>query len=180
VKLFILTWTSMVVGTSFVLAIFEILLERNRGWGSGLNPNGWGRKLLRASAIARICEKPYFTLYHVFMFAVIMPLVLVGEYLSSNVLYGVGGPSQKASGLLVHVFFVASVWLALVCFEDFLWFLMNWYYPQSLHALLFGDVWWHTKWVTLRYFKLPRFYFSCMGLSAIFFAAFLHFVRSVR
>ena len=39
-------WTADVTLLSSALAVFEIVLERDRGWGTALNERGWGRKLL--------------------------------------------------------------------------------------------------------------------------------------
>jgi len=59
--------------------------------------------------------------------------------------------------------------------EDFLWFALNWFYPGSLKDLLSGNVWWHSRWVSLGATKLPRFYLSLPLLSALFLFASVYF-----
>src|SRR5579859_7540967 len=86
---FALAWLLNVLIMSFVLAVFEILMEKRCGWGSGLNPSGWGAKLLEGSILAHICEKPYFTAYHVFMFGVVIPAGLLAECVAVR-LVGIG------------------------------------------------------------------------------------------
>jgi hypothetical protein len=64
-----------------------------------------------------------------------------------------------------------AAWLAICTVEDFLWFALNWYYPTSLHDLLSGKIWWHTRWVEIGRIKLPRCYVSALLLSCAFLAA---------
>lgn len=177
----VLVWFSNILVMSLVLATFEILLEKNNGWGSGLNSNGWGKRVFEGSAIARISEKPYFTVYHIFMFLLVVPTCLIVEYLAVKSL-GIAhvahsrvlGNSnlclvmQIGNVRIVPLFYLVSVWFALVFVEDFLWFIMNWYYPNSLQELLSGKIWWHKRWISLGPIKLPRFYLSSLVLSIAF------------
>ena len=107
---------------SLVLAIFEIWMEKDRGWGTGLGPF-WGKKFFKKSFISKASEKYYFTLYHIVMFGLIVPLILLGEYLWIF----------RTSPL----FYLAS-WVEIAVVEDFLWFVFNWYFPGSLRKLLAG------------------------------------------
>lgn len=180
-------WCVNILVISFVLAVFEILLEKNNGWGSGLNPHGWGRKVFEGTFVARISEKPYFTVYHIFMFAAVVPTCLIVEYsvaralgvvhaAYSNIL-GTSNSYLVAQVDKVHfmpfLYFV-SVWFAIVFVEDFLWFVMNWYYPNSLQALFSGNVWWHKRWISLGTVKVPRFYLWSFVLSVTLLSVCLY------
>jgi hypothetical protein len=186
----VLKWLLNVLVTSVVLALFEILLEKNRGWGSGLNPNGWGRKLFEGSVIARVAEKPYLTVYHLFLFLVIVPAGFSVEYLMwksfgightfySGVLDGSGKSLNLQAGnlRLVLMLYFISIWLALIAVEDFLWFVMNWYYRNSLQKLLAGEIWWHRRWIRLGPVKLPRFYLSSLLAAGVFLYSFIHIIK---
>jgi len=177
----IFAWTINILVLSFGLAVFEIFVERNNGWGTTLNPSGWGRKLFEGSVLTRICEKPYLTPYHLFMFAFVIPSILVIECLTLKflgILHSVhGGPlgisnlsfvieigGVRAEALLFQI----ATWLSLLALEDFLWFALNWYYPGSLKELLAGKIWWHTRWINLGSAQLPRYYLSTSLAAAIF------------
>jgi len=146
---------------SLGLALVEIVMEKGRGWGSGLNQRTWGRKLWEGSLIARLCEKQYVTLYHVVMFAMVLPGIFIAEYVAA-----------ARSGVVQvdwvrGVLFVAGSWLLLCVVEDFLWFALNWYYPGSLRELIAGRIWWHTRWWSIGSVKLPGFYVWGLAVSAI-------------
>jgi|ERR1700730_3907795 hypothetical protein len=180
----VLWWLAHVMFIGICLAIFEINLEKDKGWASGLDPRGWGRKLFVDGAFARFCEKPYLTVYHLVMFGVVVPAILITEYLTIRLL-GIGhevhgggvGTSwaiQIGEARVVPILFLTAVWIALISVEDFLWFALNWYYPRSLKDLLSGKIWWHTHWVKIAGIDLPRFYF----FSALMAPALL--VASIR
>lgn len=133
---------------SLILAIFEISIEKDKGWATGLGPF-WGKQY--GGLIATIAEKHYLTRYHIVMFCGVLPLILVTEYL------------RVRTGILL---FVAS-WLAIGVLEDFLWFVLNWYFPGSLRMLLAGKIWWHPKYWAIGSIQLPRYYF----VSSIYIAA---------
>jgi len=184
----VVAWLANTLVLSLILAVFEIFLEKDKGWASGLNPSTWGRKLLKGSIIARLCEKPYITTYHIFVFLVVMPAIFLGEYLLLKKL-GIGHPvsgnllgaSKPFLGMplgelrFAPSLFLISVWLLLLGAEDFLWFALNWFYPGSLKDLLSGNVWWHSRWVSFGTTKLPRFYLSLPLLSALFLFASVYF-----
>ena len=178
----ILLWFVNAVVLGVVFALFEILLERERGWASGMNPNGWGRRLLEGSFIARIFEKPYFTAYHCFVFVCVVPAVLIGECMlgfSTRLLRPSAVPpvlgflklAQIGNVQFVLVFFAIAVWLSFMVVEDFLWFLWNWYYPGSAKDLFSGRIWWHLKWIRIRGVMIPRFYLSTNLLAILFLVA---------
>jgi hypothetical protein len=182
----LVAWFINVLIFSFVLSIVEILLEREKGWASGLNPNGWGKKLLNGGIIARLCEKPYITTYHVFVFMVVMPAFFLAEYsllrlgIVSRVISSMPDPSKSyflmtiGNTKLNPLWFLIAVWFSFLAVEDFFWFTFNWYYPRSLEDLLTGNIWWHTRWVNFGSVKLPRFYLSVHLLSAFSLFASLY------
>jgi len=184
----IFAWCGNVLVVSLALAIFEIVLERHNGWGSGLNPSGWGRKLFGESIISQICEKPYFTVYHLFTFLFIVPVLLVGELLLVNSLE-IGHPvysylflgskphfvMQVGEVRLIPLLFLTAGWLSILVVEDVLWFALNWHYPKSWAELLSGNIWWHTRWLNFGSIKLPRFYVTTQLLASAFLMASLRF-----
>ena len=167
----VLAWCINVLVLSLALAIFEILIERQNGWASAANPGGWGRKLFAESIISRICEKPYLTVYHLFVFVIVVPAILFGEFLfveSSGIgrpVYGrlLDAPKwyvvvQMGGVTITPILFLLAAWFSILVVEDLLWFVLNWYYPTSMQDLLSGNIWWHTQWVSMGRIKLPRFY----------------------
>jgi len=170
-----LAWLINVLVPGCALAIFEIVLEKDKGWASALNPAGFGRRLFEGSIVARLCEKPYITVYHVFMFTVVVPAIFLSEYMLlrsgavDTQVFGKLGPFP--CGPTGSALFIVSVWLCFLAVEDFLWFALNWYYPQSLRDLLSGRIWWHTRWLEFGWIKLPRFYVSLVALSILFLLA---------
>ena len=157
----VLIWIADVAVLSFCLAIFEILLEKQHGWAGTLNPSGWGKRIFAETFVAEICEKPYLTLYHPFMFAFVVPGILYGQLWISKHLLSASRLSlliKASDGTLSSFLFLASIWFSILVVEDALWFVLNWYYPESWSDLLRGQIWWHTRWVTIGSIKLPRFY----------------------
>jgi len=172
----VLMWMADVVVISLGLAVFEILIEQQHGWGGRLNPSGWGRRLFAGTFIAEICEKSYLTVYHVFMFAFVVPGILYAQvwmftYLGfSRPAYGYLSAASR-SGLFL---FLVSVWFSILVVEDALWFALNWYYPKSWEDLLQGRIWWHTRWITIGNIKLPRFYLTTPVVAVAFLILSLH------
>jgi len=140
--MFIAWFLANVFALSFLLAVFEISLEKDNGWGTGLGPF-WGKKFFENGIVARVCEKHYLTRYHLVMFCFIVPLVLYGEY----------------RWLKIAPLLLVAAWLEIGVVEDFLWFLLNWHFPGSFRKLLAGGIWWHTAYLRVGPVKLPRFYF---------------------
>jgi hypothetical protein len=171
----ILAWGLNVLLLSLALAIVEIVVEKENGWASATDPNIAGRKLFSGSIISSICEKPYLTAYHLFIFVLIVPLVLGGELLLLQAT-GVGRPAvylgmQIGGVTFVPLLFLTAAWLCIFVVEDFLWFLLNWHYPKSMDDLLSGNVWWHTRWLRLGSIKVPRFYLTVSMVAVLFLAA---------
>jgi hypothetical protein len=182
----VLAWCLNVLVLSLALAIFEILVEKANGWASGSNPKGAGRELFRDSLISEICEKPYLTAYHLFVFLLILPLILGGELLLVETL-GIGHPvflsslfagsahlAMQVGGVtFIPFLFLTAAWFLILVVEDLLWFLLNWHYPKSMEDLLAGNIWWHTRWLTLGSIKLPRFYVTISFVAVVFLTASL-------
>lgn len=164
-------WTVDVTLLSSALAVFEIVLERDRGWASALDERGWGRKLLAGNPLVRlIADKPYVTSYHLLVFGTILPIVLWTQY-QIGVSLGFGAALGSGHAIADSMFLFSAL-LAICVFEDFLWFALNWYYPRSLSDLLTGNIWWHTEWIPLgRSVKLPRFYISVGSAALLVLAA---------
>jgi hypothetical protein len=177
----VLWWFANVMLVGICLAIFEINLEKDKGWATGLNPRGWGRKLFENGAFARFCEKPYLTVYHLIMFGLIVPAILISECLIVRLLgigyavhgrgAGAGWTIQIGEVRVVPILFLCAAWIALISVEDFLWFALNWYYPRSMKDLLSGKIWWHTHWVKIGEIQLPRFYFFSALMAPILLVA---------
>lgn len=135
---------------SLPFSIFEIIIEKDKGWGAGLPKDTWyGKHIGEKSAFFQLLADtfgvPYFFGYGILAYFIIVPLILVLEYffLTSNILF--------LLATLVGVLFI----------EDFLWFVLNPHF-DSLNQLLKGPngtIWWHTKWskVTSSYY-LPTSY----------------------
>lgn len=163
-------WGTDVTILSALLALVEIVIEKDRGWASALSDRGWGRKLLEGSALARWIDKPYITSYHLLVFGALLPLALWAQYQAGwFAAFGLPRTHPVADGL-----FLVSAFLAVCILEDFLWFALNWYYPRSLADLLAGEIWWHTGWVALAgSVKLPRVYLSVGGIALCLLGASL-------
>jgi hypothetical protein len=174
-------WLINVLLLSSSLALFEIILERENGWASGLKRFGLGRPLWRGSLFANFIEKQYLTPYHLLMFGVVIPGIFLGQlYTLHRVLNDVTFTSTHSAVFstchvgpvaFVPLLAILAAWLALAALEDFLWFAWNWYYPRSLQDLIQGQIWWHTQWVQIGTIKLPRFYVVTPPLACVLLAA---------
>jgi hypothetical protein len=152
-------WAADVTLLSAILALIEIVIEKDRGWASTMNERGLGKKLLTGSTVLQWIDKPYVTAYHLLVFGALLPSVLWTQY-RIGILAGFGFAPHPGYPI-ADAIFLFSAFLAICVFEDFLWFALNWYYPSSLTDLLAGNIWWHTGWIPLSSsVKLPRFYIS--------------------
>jgi hypothetical protein len=171
-------WLLNVALVSCAIALFEIVLEKDHGWASGLAQSGLARPLWQGSSLARLLEKPYVTVYHLLLFGAVVPLILAGQCWIIRALWITRAAGVRDAGILTvwrmgSVRFVPllsgiAAWLAIFALEDFLWFALNWHYPSSMYDLLSGRIWWHTRWITLGRIKLPRFYLPTLLLACIF------------
>lgn len=141
------------------LAIFEIIIERDKGWGSGWQKSKWYAKPFAPSSktvkfLAKILNIEPPLNYHIVVFGLVLPSIFLCQYLyvTSNVV------------LLLACFVAVTV------FEDFLWFLLNWHFT-SLRQLFkgpHGTIWWHKRWIRVfKNYYLPGAYFTAVPLSII-------------
>jgi len=144
------------------LAIFEIIVEKNGGWGSGWPKDRWYARpfapnsaLTRSLVLVMGIEPPLN--YHMLMFAVVLPFALAAEYLSG----------------VKNILLLLSSFVCINVVEDFLWFLLNWHF-DSLGQLLRGpngSIWWHKPWVKITSSHyLPTSYFIGLSLSLFLLA----------
>ena len=148
------------------LAVLELWLEKFKtGWGGEFRSRFWGKKLY-FKVVLKVAEKTYISVYHLVMFAVILPGIFVFEFL---VLWHL---SKSGSWVLnvydvrfVPIIFLPTVWLGNSVTEDFLYFviadLFSWRFPGALKRFFNGECKWHTHYVKLsNSIKLPRFYLT--------------------
>ncbi|MDD3284674.1 MAG: hypothetical protein PHZ07_03715 [Patescibacteria group bacterium] len=141
------------------LAIFEICIEPSGGWGSSWLKNKWYAKpFIPENKIVKFfvrifnVESPLN--YHLFMFGFIIPAIFLLEYIF----------------ITQNIILLLSGFVAVLVFEDFLWFLLNWRF-DSLKQLLKGpngSIWWHKGWIKVSKNKyLPISYFIMFPISII-------------
>ncbi|MDP2676358.1 MAG: hypothetical protein Q8O83_01595 [bacterium] len=137
------------------IAILEILIEKDKGWGAGLPKNKWygriiGENNFVTKVMARVLGVPYFFGYAVLMYLFLLPLILLAEHF-----------------LLLHNFLlIMAIYIAITVIEDFSWFVLNWNFP-ALSELLKGpqgSIWWHKRWLkVVNGYYLPRSYLAIFG-----------------
>jgi len=143
------------------LALFEINLEKDQGWGGGFPRDKWyGKSSLKGTTLEEILakltnfESPLN--YHlVIMFLFLAVFVL--EYLFAT----------------RNIFLILSAFFGVNFFADIFWFSFNWHF-DSFRQLLKGpkgQIYWHKNWLKIgRDSYLPSNYFIWLGLSIAFFA----------
>lgn len=145
---------------STFVAILEIVIEKDTGWGAGLPKNKWYGKIIGKENpilknLAKIIGVPYFFSYGVLTYFFLIPLLFVSEYLLTE----------------YNLLFFLAIYITATALEDFLWFVLNWNF-NSLTELLKGPngkIWWHQKWFKIWNNKyLPRSYFIAIILVAVF------------
>lgn len=151
-----------VLSIALVGALFEIWMEKDKGWGGALDKSRWYGKIVGEQNplmkfFAASTGVPYFFGYAVLMYFVLVPTVLVFQY-----------------SLFPHgAFYWIAIYFAILTVEDFLWFVLNPYFA-SLKELLkgpYGNIWWHQRWVHLgRQHYLPRSYFVSSAIVLVFLA----------
>ena len=147
------------------LALFEINLEKDSGWGGAFPKNRWyGKSFIRGTAFAKVLTKitkleaPLN--YHVIIM-ILFPTVFTLEYF----------------------FGTRNIWLVISCFwgvnffADLFWFSFNWHF-HSMKELLKGpngSISWHKCWTKIsKTSYLPTVYPLWFGLSIIFFILALY------
>ncbi|MDD4988842.1 MAG: hypothetical protein PHV42_00235 [Candidatus Pacebacteria bacterium] len=149
-----------VLAIAWPVAILEILIEKDKGWGAGHPKDKWYGKIIAQNnpvmkGLAKAIGVPYFFGYSLVMYWLIIPWILVAEYFI----------------LVKNVWLLVAIFIAICFIEDFSWFVFNWYF-DSLTQLLKGpngSIWWHQKWIRIYKNKyLPASYFSGFALVIIF------------
>jgi len=146
---------------SFPIALFEILFEKDKGWGGGLPKNKWYGAVIGLNnplmkLLAYISGFPYFFGYAVLMYFFLLP----GLFLLENFLY-------------IHNFlFTLALYIGIIEIEDFFWFMFNWHFP-ALRELLkgpHGSIWWHKRWMKVfNGYYLPVSYLAIILVAILFF-----------
>jgi hypothetical protein len=136
----------------FAIAIFEVWVEKDQGWAQGMSPF-WKKPYFGGTIIAKIGDKDFFTRYHVIAFVIVVPAFLIGEH------YWFRFPWL----------IVVATWIGITVIEDFLWFLINPYFPAWTELLKgpHGKIWWHRSWTKFGSIYLPRYYFPSLGLMVV-------------
>ena len=140
-------------------ALFEIIIEKDSGWGSRWPKNKWyAKKFAPENSLVRFIvqllkiESPLN--YHALVFAAVLPVIFLFEYFFWT----------------RNVMLLLASFIGVIVFEDFFWFLFNWNF-DSLKQLLKGpggSIWWHKGWTKIRRnYYLPSSYFSVLSLSII-------------
>lgn len=151
------------------LAVFEISIEKGRGWGSGWNKERWYAKPFApgtrfAAFLHEMNGVAPYTNYHILFFGMAIPAIVVIESFIWP----------------MNAFFYIAVYFGVATLEDPLWFILDWHgrhFGEMLQGPN-GPVFWYKKWVRLgqgRY--LPVSYLSGTVLSVIFLALGLAFRR---
>lgn len=144
---------------SVPIAIFEILIEKDKGWCSGHPKDRWyTRKICENNFISRLVGVPYFLVYNLFVSFIFFPALLLVEYLL----------------LFPHPVFLLSVYIGALVVEDFLWFVLNWHFPalKELFKGPHGAIWWHKKWIKItKYYYLPNSYLAIIIAIALVLAS---------
>jgi hypothetical protein len=146
---------------AFGVAIFEIIIEKDKGWGSGWDKSKWYAKTFADGSrlsvfISKILSIEPPLNYHLLLFAVFVPALLTLECLIFN----------------RSILFFFSVYIGILTVEDFLWFSLNWHF-KSFRELLKGprgSIFWHKSWVRLGNVYLPQTYLIGPIVSAALFS----------
>lgn len=144
---------------SLPLAIFEILIEKDKGWGSGWLKNKWHAKPFApknffVKFLVRVLTIEYPLNYHFAVFAVAIPAIFILEYFywSTNIM------------VLIASF------ISVLIFEDLFWFLFNWSFDSRRQLLRGpkGNIWWHKRWVKIsKNHHLPLSYLLAFPVSLL-------------
>lgn len=136
---------------SLPLAIFEIIIEKDKGWGGGWNKTKWCAKPFAPNSkltrfLVKILKVETPLNYHLLMFAVVFPIIFIAQYV-----------------FITHnILLLFTAFITVILFEDVLWFAINWNF-DSFKQLLKGpngSIWWHKSWVKISSHNyLPTSYF---------------------
>jgi hypothetical protein len=156
------------------LAIFEIWLEKFKsGWGGEFYNPFWGKKI-RTAWIMRVAEKDYLTPYHFLMFLGILPIIYGAEWVAfSHVAVGPWWFVLSFRDISISpILYFPALWIGVATLEDFLYFALNWRWPNALTRLFNAEMPWHTDYVRISTTKqVPRFYLICLIYVVLLLAA---------
>lgn len=150
-----------IVFLAIPIALFEITIEKDKGWGAGLPEDRWyGRVVGENNTVMRILASiigvPYFFGYGILMYLILLPLFLFVEYLF----------------FVPNLILLLTIYIGIVVTEDFSWFVLNWHF-SSLKELFkgpHGSIWWHKRWIKLfNGYYLPRSYLAIIVASILLF-----------
>jgi len=141
------------------LAIFEIIIEKDKGWGSGWDKNKWYAKKfipdnIIVKSLAKILKIEPPLNYHALVFGFLLPVLFIAQYI-----YVVNDALLLLASLV-----------SVLVFEDMFWFIFNWNFG-SFRQLLRGpegSIWWIKGWVRIyKKYYLPKSYFIGLPISII-------------
>lgn len=149
------------------VALLEILIEKDKGWGAGHPKDKWYGKIigLNNPIMKTICGSlgiPYIFGYGLLMYFILIPAVLVIEYFT----------------LVPNVPLLIAIYVAATALEDFSWFVLNWHF-DSLHQLLKGPngtIWWHKRWIKI----FPKTYLPASYLTALILVIFFYWISNIK
>lgn len=137
---------------SFFVAVFEIIVEKDKGWGTAFRKNKWYAKKFFIPIHKIIGTYPLLN-YHFVMFFIIFPLFLWG----------------LASYFEIALLYTLAIYPLALIVEDFLWFVLNPYFPSLRNFFRGpkGNIWWHRKWKKIGHVYIPTSYIVSIVLSAL-------------
>lgn len=141
------------------LALFEVNLEKDKGWGGGFPKDKWyGKASLKGTkidkALTKITKFESPLNYHLVIMCLFF-IVFLTEYIVTK-----------------NIFLVLSCFFAVNFFADITWFSCNWYF-DSFKQLLKGPdgtITWHKSWIKISNKSyIPTAYLIWISLSVVFF-----------
>jgi hypothetical protein len=142
------------------LALFEINLEKNSGWGSAFPKDRWyGKSFIKGTkfgnGLSKITKLEAPLNYHIMVMLLFAAVFLSELFIAHN-----------------NFWLVLAAFFGVNFFAEIFWFSFNWYF-DSMKQLLKGPngtIFWHKSWVKIsKNSYLPTVYPSWFALSLIFF-----------
>jgi len=142
------------------LALFEINLEKNSGWGSAFPKDKWyGKSFIKGTkfgtSLSKITKLEAPLNYHIMVMILFATVFLSELFIAHN-----------------NFWLVLSAFFGVNFFAEIFWFSFNWYF-DSMKQLLKGPggtIFWHKSWVKIsKNSYLPTVYPTWFALSLVFF-----------
>ena len=138
--------------STFIFAIIfgflESEVEKDKGWGSGFDPNRWYAKVSPVNKLVPIGDLygniPLLN-YHIILAFIFFPLIIIFSAYYFQI---------------YNIFYVIASYTITVSAEDFSWFVLN----RHMHSLreLFngpnGKIFWIRDWTRIGTYYIPRQY----------------------